>query len=301
MLENDLMQMGADLKTRELITGKLLFEYGFLKRDIIGESRCKRPIDVLCVGNTRKQVLFAGAFHGMEWITSLILLKFLDELCFALKTGQSMYGINMGVMLDRRGLAVIPCVDPDGVDIQVNGAGSAGEYKQLVEKASKGNTRKWQANAAGVDINHNFAAKWNELKGLEIANGIKEPSPTRYGGEFPESEPESRAIASYCRTGNITHALAFHSQGEEIYWDFGDYRDKEALQMAEMMSNSSGYRIAEPTGLASGGGFKDWFEEKFKRPAFTIEVGMGENPLPIGNFDGIYRKIREMLVLAAVM
>ena len=37
MLENDLMQMSADLKTRELITGKLLFEYGFLKREIIGD------------------------------------------------------------------------------------------------------------------------------------------------------------------------------------------------------------------------------------------------------------------------
>lgn len=301
MVADEILKNKADRKTRETIIGKLLLDYGFLSRNTIGESRCARPVDLLCVGNRQKQVLFAGAFHGMEWITSLLLLKFLDELCFAVMTGRSMCGVKIGAMLNQRGLAVIPCVNPDGVEIQINGAESAGSYEKLVTKASGGTTRKWQANAAGVDINHNFSANWEKLKRLEMDSGIRFPSPTRYGGEFPESEPESRTIASYCRSGNITHALAFHSQGEEIYWDFGDYHDAEALKMAKIMSYSCGYRIGEPTGLASGGGFKDWFEEKFRRPAFTIEVGKGENPLPIEDFDAIYQKIREMLVLAVIL
>ena len=77
MLEPEFMRMNADRKSREIIIGKLLTDYGFLSRDTIGESRCSRPIDLLCIGNRQKQVLFTGAFHGMEWITSLILLKFL--------------------------------------------------------------------------------------------------------------------------------------------------------------------------------------------------------------------------------
>ena len=299
MLEHEFMEMKADRKAREMMIGKMLMDYGFLTRDTIGESRCARPIDMLCVGNRRKQVLFAGAFHGMEWITSLILLKFLDELCFSVMTGQAMCGVKMGVMLNQRGLAVIPCVNPDGVEIQIHGAESAGNYAELVRNA--GETSKWQANAVGVDINHNFSAGWDKLKKLELENGINKPSPTRYGGEFPESEPETRSIASYCRSGNISHAIAFHSQGEEIYWNFGDYNDMEALKMARVMSYSSGYKIAEPEGLAGGGGFKDWFEEKFRQPAFTVEVGRGENPLPIEDFDGIYQKIREMLVLGVVL
>ena len=299
MLEHEFMEMQADRKAREMMIGKMLMDYGFLTRDTIGESRCARPIDMLCVGNRRKQVLFAGAFHGMEWITSLILLKFLDELCFSVMTGQAMCGVKMGVMLNQRGLAVIPCVNPDGVEIQIHGAESAGNYAELVRNA--GETSKWQANAVGVDINHNFSAGWDKLKKLELENGINKPSPTRYGGEFPESEPETRSIASYCRSGNISHAVAFHSQGEEIYWNFGDYNDVEALKMARVMSYSSGYKIAEPEGLAGGGGFKDWFEEKFRQPAFTVEVGRGENPLPIEDFDGIYQKIREMLVLGVVL
>lgn len=299
MLEHEFMEMQADRKAREMMIGKMLMDYGFLTRDTIGESRCARPIDMLCVGNRRKQVLFAGAFHGMEWITSLILLKFLDELCFSVMTGQAMCGVKMGVMLNQRGLAVIPCVNPDGVEIQIHGAESAGNYAELVRNA--GETSKWQANAVGVDINHNFSAGWDKLKKLELENGINKPSPTRYGGEFPESEPETRSIASYCRSGNISHAVAFHSQGEEIYWNFGDYNDVEALKMARVMSYSSGYKIAEPEGLAGGGGFKDWFEEKFRQPAFTVEVGRGENPLPIEDFDGIYQKIREMLVLGVIL
>ncbi len=301
MLDKKLIHKKADRMTREALIGNLLIDYGFLSRDTIGESLCSRPIDLLCIGSRQKQVLFTGAFHGMEWITSLLLLKFTDELCFSVMTGQSMCGVRIGSFLNRRGIAIVPCVNPDGVEIQINGASSAGNYEKLVNSVSGGSTSSWQSNAAGVDINHNFSANWEKLKEMEIKNGIRSASSTRYGGEFPESEPESRTIASYCRTGNITHALALHSQGEEIYWNFGDYNDAEAHKMAKVMSYSSGYKIAEPTGLANGGGFKDWFVEKFRRPAFTVEVGKGKNPLPIEDFDSIYQKIREMLVLATVL
>lgn len=301
MLYNEMLCNRADRRSREIMIGKLLTDYAFLSRDTIGESRCARPIDLLCVGNRQSQVLFAAAFHGMEWLTTLVMLKFVDELCSAVMSGKSMCGVKVGSFLNRRGLAVVPCVNPDGVEIQIHGAESAGEYRNIVNKACCGNTGIWQANAAGVDINHNFSAGWESLKSSEIENGITSPAPTRYGGEFPESEPESRTIASYCRTGHIAHAIAFHSQGEEIYWDFGDYHDTEALKMANILSCSSGYAVSRPEGLACGGGFKDWFVEKFRRPAFTVEIGKGKNPLPVEELDNIYRNIREMLVLAVVL
>ncbi len=299
----DLTMLGgkADRKTREAVIGRLLLDYGFLSRDTIGESRCARPIDLLSVGNRKNQVLFAAAFHGMEWITTLLLLRFTDELCCSVMEGRSMCGIRVGTFLNRRGLAVIPCINPDGVEIQIHGAESAGDYRETVESVSGGDTYHWQANAAGVDINHNFSAEWEGLKKRETESGITSPAPTRFGGTMPESEPESRTIASYCRTGSISHALAFHSQGKEIYWSFGSYKEPEAHRMAKLMSLSSGYRLSEPEGLACGGGFKDWFVEKFHRPAFTIEVGAGENPLPLSQLDEIYNDIREMLVLALVL
>ncbi len=301
MLNPTLLHTPANRPTREALVGELMNQYGFLSKDTIGESRCSRPIDLLTVGNRQNQVLLTAAFHGMEWITSLLLLRFLDEVCSTVLNGQSICGLRIGSFLNRRGLAVIPCVNPDGVEIQINGASAAGSYESSVQKLSHGDTDHWQANAVGVDLNHNFSANWETLKKLEMENGIASPAPTRYGGEYPESEPEVRTLASYCRTGNIAHALAFHSQGEEIYWNFGSYKDNEARKMAKMMSYSSGYKIGEPQGLANGGGFKDWFVEHFKRPAFTVEVGNGQNPLPIEDLDNIYAKIREMLVLSIVL
>ena len=59
--------------------------------------------------------------------------------------------------------------------------------------------------------------------------------------------------------------------------------------------------MASPTGMASHGGFKDWFIESFGRPGFTIEIGRGENPLPISDFDEIYKKLAPALALALVM
>ncbi len=301
MLSEDLLKSPCDRKTREAYIGGMLMRHGFLSRETIGESRCARPIDMLCIGNRDKQVLIAGAFHGMEWITSALLLKFTDEICETVKKGGSIFGVRIGTFLNRRGLALIPCINPDGVEIQIHGAESAGIYEQQVLTASGGNTSRWQANAAGVDINHNFNADWDILHRMEHENGIVSPSPTRYGGEYPESEPESRTIASYCRTGNITHALAFHSQGEEIYWSYGDYAKETAKNMAYAMAGVSGYTVSQPEGLAVGGGFKDWFVQNFRRPAFTIEVGKGVNPLPISDLDKIYEQVKEMMVLSLIL
>ena len=49
------------------------------------------------------------------------------------------------------------------------------------------------------------------------------------------------------------------------------------------------------------GGFKDWFIDKFRRPGFTVEIGIGKNPLPPERADSIYRQIKEMLSLYIIM
>ena len=47
---------------------------------------------------------------------------------------------------------------------------------------------------------------------------------------------------------------------------------------------------------ASGhAGFKDWFILEYDKPGYTIECGLGENPLPISEFDEIYPAVRALL------
>ena len=291
----------ADEQNRTRITKMLTEQFPFLKYGPIGESRCGRKIESFSLGCEDEQVLFCGAFHGMEWLTSLLLFRFLETVCRCVETGGSVCGINIDRFLDRRGLIIIPCVNPDGVEISLNGECAAGKYERLVSEIADGKAHRWQANAFGVDINHNFNAGWRELKLREQNCGISGPSITQYGGEMPESEPETKALTKLCRTRNIRHATAFHSQGEEIYWSYGSETPKRSRLMAEVMARSSGYALSSPSGLAIGGGFKDWFIEELKKPAFTVEIGIGRNPLPASKLNEIYTRLEEMLALCTIM
>ena len=44
----------------------------------------------------------------------------------------------------------------------------------------------------------------------------------------------------------------------------------------------------------------DWFLQEFRKPGYTIEVGSGTNPLPLEQFDEIYRDNLGILVTAAL-
>lgn len=291
----------ADEQNRGRISKSLEEDFPFLKRSAIGKSRCGRSIDAFSLGNEDEQVLLCGAFHGMEWLTSLLLFRFLESVCRCVENESSICEINIDRFLKRRGVIIVPCVNPDGVEISLNGECAALKYEQTVEQIAKGRAHRWQANAAGVDINHNFAAGWKQLHEREIESGITAPSLTQYGGEMPESEPETRALTKLCRSRNIRHAVAFHSQGGEIYWRYGDKIPQRSRLMAEVMARSSGYALSSPTGLAVGGGFKDWFITEFEKPAFTVEIGSGRNPLPASKLPEIYNRLEEMLTLCVIM
>ena len=275
--------------------------YPFCKYQSIGKSVLGKDIYALKIGSAPQSVLYAAAFHGLERITSLLLLRFLENLCHALKHNSEISRVNARNALKDQSIVIIPCVNPDGCDIALKGYQTAGKLAKSVYNISKGNTSTWQANARGVDINHNFNANWPKLRRMEIKAGITGPAPTRYGGPHAQSEPETAALVNLCRKNYIKHVLAFHSQGEEIYWHYGENTPKISEKMAHILAMSSGYTLEAPIGLASYGGFKDWFIEEFRRPGFTIEVGYGKNPLPISNIHEIYAKLEEMLMLGVVI
>ena len=95
--------------------------------------------------------------------------------------------------------------------------------------------------------------------------------------------------------------VALHSQGEEIYWSYGEHTPSRSRMMARVLASASGYAIAEPAEAAAHGGFKDWFIDRYHRPGFTLELGRGRNPLPLTEFEEIYEKAREMLVLSVLL
>ena len=251
-----------------------------VRYEIIGYSNCERKIESFSIGNSGKKILLSACYHGLEWITYLVLIKFLDEI------------LENNIKCENI-MTIVPCVNPDGVEISLFGEKSAKKYEELVKQIGK--TDKWQSNARGVDINHNFDAGWKALRKLEIENNITGASNTRYGGKFPESEPETKSIVNLCERDKFDLAFAFHSQGEEIYWNYGKKTPKESEKIAKKIAEITEYKISSPVKLAIGGGFKDWFIEKFEKPGFTLELGKGQNPLPIEQFEEIFQKISPLL------
>ena len=193
---------------------------------------------------------------------------------------------------------------PDGVDLAINGLGEYNPVRSRLMQmnGNSGDFSRWQANARGVDLNHNYDADWDLLKEIEIAADITEPCPTRYGGEYPESEPEVAALTSFIRRErDISLLAALHTQGEEIYWRYKDIIPPKAKILANLIAQATGYKLEYPDEeIASYGGCKDWFIDQFNRPGFTIECGKGINPLPLSDFVKIYSYIAEALMLLVI-
>jgi len=260
---------------------KITKRYPFIQIETIGKSINRRDIFALRLGSGEKEVFYNGTHHALEWITSKLLMRFVFDYCKAYIKGRRIKGYNIRHLFDTVSIYIVPMVNPDGIEIA--------KYND-----------KWQANARGVDLNHNYDAAWKEGCAIAEAMGYGRPGATKYSGKYPESEPETKAVANFTRSKNFEYVIAFHSQGEVIYWKYGDTLPPNAEALALMLSSASGYALDETEGVASYSGYKDWFMDKFNRPGFTVEVGLGKNPLPLSQFDIIYNDILEMLVLAGV-
>ena len=291
----------ADASGVKNMARALRHAYPFLRVVPIGGSVLGREIPAMILEKGEETVVIAAAFHGQEWITSLVTLRLCEEICGAIARGCPLCELDIRRACAGRRLVLIPQVNPDGVHIALQGSASAGRYAPTVKQLGGDEPGRWQANARGVDINHNFPAGWDRLRQMEQAQGITGPSPRQWGGPHPASEPETQAMMSLCRRLRPRHVVALHTQGEEIYWKYGSHTPGRAHLMAQVMADASGYKAASPSGLASHGGFKDWFIEETGRPGFTLEMGKGENPLPISDFEPLYQRAREMLLLAAFM
>ena len=271
-------------------------KYPFLKLFETGRSLQGRKIHALFLGNTCRPVVYAAAFHAQEWLTELLSLRFLEEVCELMLTKSEIRRA-----LSTRGAIFVPLVNPDGVELVLSGGQSAANLKPFVDKISGGDYSSWQANARGVDINHNFNAGHALLRKMENTAGITGPAPRQFGGLKPHSEPETKALVTLCRRFNASRVYALHSQGEEIFYRYGSHIPAGAAAIARLLADTSGYTLPNQSGLASHGGFKDWFILETGRPGFTIEIGRGKNPLPIDELSPIFARLYETLLLTLVI
>ena len=248
----------------------MLYDYTYIEKEIsrfptvfsLGHSHEHREIFCIKQGYGKTKIVLAAAFHGLEYLTGIALLDFAQKF-------QDMKEYHKKVTL-----YIVPLVNPDGVNIALYGLNPKNLYHQdLISHTGIIDFKNlWQANAQGVDINHNFNAEWKSV--------YDSPGPSKYGGPYPESEPETRAITHMLKIIRPEIFVAFHSQGREIYYDFNGLENKTSKETAHNIAKTCGYTVAKPTGPAPFGGAKDWYIKEYTKEAFTIELGQGKNPLP---------------------
>lgn len=283
------------------IMQKLCAEYDFLKYETVGKSVFGRAIPCLRLGNANDYVLYTAATSGSHRITTTVLLKFIAELCDALKNGKRLSDVDICPAMFGRGVIFVPVVNPDGCEISLKGAKGCLGHSGRIYKLCGGDFEHWDSNLRGIEIDRNFDAGWKELRELEKKNGRFGPAPKGFGGLKPHSEPETLALITLCERVNIRFVMSLFSGDEAIYWDFNNIPTLRGKKMAEIFAASCEYALDVPNGLSFGGGFKDWFIKTYHRPAFKVSIGKGKNPLPALEGEQIYKQVKEMLTLGLLM
>lgn len=289
----------------EICVHGLTLRYPFLTKGEMGRSVMGKPLWTLTVGSGENRVLYNASHHANEWITTLILLRFAEELCHAAVFGEKLAGYEAKELLDYATLCLVPAVNPDGIDL-VTGALTQGEdYRAARQIAAKYPQYRfpedWKANIRGVDLNLQYPAGWEQARRIKFARGITSPAPGDFVGEEPLSEPESRAMADLTLRFSPALTLAYHTQGEVIFWRYGDDMPENSRPIADALSAVSGYAVETTPEESNYAGYKDWFLRCFRRPGYTIEAGRGRNPLPLRDFPSVYERNRGLLALAMLV
>ena len=284
---------------------EIVEKYPFCRTEVIGATAYGRPLRTFVIGNGPRKVIYSACHHANEWITSLVLLKFAEELAQAISENGMIFDVGAQKIADAATIYMVPMVDPDGVDL-VTGAIPPGSipYEAAQNLAEFYPNipfpNGWKANLLGVDLNLQYPAGWLQAREIKFSQGFTRPGPRNYVGRSPLNQLESRALAGYTEFIDPALVLAYHAQGEVIYWQFKDYVVPGAKELGEAFADVSGYSLEDTPYESSFAGYKDWFIQNFRRPGYTIEVGQGESPLPLSQFDQIYTDNLGILVIAAL-
>ena len=145
----------SDILTQNLLAMQVI--YPFLELGTIGQSVIGKPLKYVKFGNGEKEVFYSASFHANEWITSPLLMKFLEILSKSYVNNLSVFGYPAKYLFDNISLYIVPMVNPDGVDLVT---GNYPEKSQIIQNTKKISDNYpdipypngWKANIVGVDF-----------------------------------------------------------------------------------------------------------------------------------------------------
>ena len=275
-----------------------------LRVDEIGQTVDGNKLYDFRVGNpaAERHLLVFGGIHAREYITAQLVMRQLVQLLSDQSANGSYENMAVRELLSNTEIHFIPMANPDGIGIsQLGIEGLRTEavretVRQIASKDGKALTeaylRQWKSNANGVDLNRNFDALWESYN-----DHLGHASADHYKGTAPECELESKALADLTRQFQFDATLSYHTQGEVIYWNFGQEGELKdmSLLLANRVSELTGYRLDGNFQALDTAGYKDWAISKMGIPSLTIEAGRGGNPVDPAQMDAIWRENRNVV------
>ncbi len=283
----------CDYFSLEKITNYFKRFFPFISIRTIGQSVLGRSIQEIRVGKGSKKVHMNASFHANEWITTNVLMSLLHDYLLSITKGTFIRGRKAAALFQEVELSVVPMVNPDGVELVVNGP-PQGLREELI-KINEGSDEfvHWKANIRGIDLNNQFPANWDICRKNKQPQS---PAPRDFPGYSPLTEPEAITMADLAKNNPFDRVIAFHTQGEEFFWGYEGLEPPESEEIAKEFERVSGYQAIRY--INSHAGFKDWFIQEFRRPGFTIELGRGINPLPLSQFPEILKRAKAVFYAA---
>lgn len=261
---------------------------------VIGKSEYGRDIYAVSLGKGNASIFINGSHHAREWMTTILNMTMIEKYADGYAANSNFGEYNIQEILNHTTIWFVPMVNPDGVTLQQFGLSKfpVEDHNKIIA-INNGATdfTRWKANAQGVDLNRQYDANWQNI----LYNPGK-PQYSNFKGNSPQSSSEVQAIVNFTYEIDPEIAVSYHSSGEILYWNFkqtGEELKRDTI-LAKTISSYTGYSLVKINPNPSGGGYTDWFIEKFKKPAFTPEISpyVGEKAVPLSYFSSIWDENR---------
>lgn len=161
---------------------QLVNAYPFFTTRVLTTTAFGRPVRMLALGSGDRKVIYTAAHHANEWITAPVLLKFMEQLAQAIRSGGRLYGVEAANIVKAATIYTVPMVNPDGVDL-VTGAIEPGTLEYATAQRLSDNYPRipfpdgWKANLLGVDLNLQYPAGWLQAREIKFSQGYTKPGP----------------------------------------------------------------------------------------------------------------------------
>ena len=234
------------------------------ERISLGRSILGADIDCYKVGAGKKNIVGIGSHSGTEHVTALHLFDFIAFMTDNATRYSTHYGINIEFLLQKFTFWIIPCPNPDGLKLHLL-SGFDNPLRERQMRMGAGNYSSWRYNARGVDLGKNYRYGHSRLFSSDRGGSGN----LGYPGEYPESEPETRSIASFVRA-LLPSALISFRLGEGIFCV-----DRKSI--AEKIGVKTGVPVSVADGNSLFGELYSYTAVSLKIPSFSIGIRADEN------------------------